>query len=201
MSPAESGRSGSNQFASGVKMKARERLRQLIRELSYEERSVTLTSGKTSNYYVDGKQTTLHSEGSYLTGRLMLAAIQESPWQIRAVGGLTMGADPIASAVSVLSWSAGDPVHAFYIRKEPKGHGKKLWLEGDKNLAAGDQVAIVEDVVTTGGSLLRAIERATDHGLEVKLVLTLLDRLEGGRELLAEHGYQLQSLFTIADLQ
>ncbi|MBW1645026.1 MAG: orotate phosphoribosyltransferase [Deltaproteobacteria bacterium] len=182
-------------------MAEKERLRQLLRELSYEKRPVTLTSGKTSNFYVDGKQTTLNSEGSYLTGRLMLAAIRESGQPIAAVGGLTMGADPIASAVSVLSWSAGTPIHAFYIRKEPKGHGKKLWIEGDKNLAAGDPVAIVEDVVTTGGSLLKAVERAAAHGLEVKLVLTLLDRLEGGRELLAEHGYRLDSLFTINDLQ
>ncbi|MBN2331990.1 MAG: orotate phosphoribosyltransferase [Deltaproteobacteria bacterium] len=177
------------------------RLLELLKELSYENRPVTLTSGKTSSYYVDGKQTTLHSEGSYLTGSLVLETIQDSGRPIKGVGGLTMGADPIASAVSVLSWAAGTPISAFYIRKEPKGHGKNLWIEGNKNLAPRDQVAIVEDVVTTGGSLWKAVERTLDHGLEVAMVITLLDRLEGGREMLQAKGFPLTSLFTINDLR
>jgi len=182
-------------------MNKRTRLLQLLAELSYENRQVTLTSGKTSGYYVDGKQTTLHSEGSFLTGSLILDLIRSAETPIRAVGGLSMGADPIATAVSLLSWFSGPPVHAFYIRKEPKGHGKNLWIEGNKNLNKGDEVAIVEDVVTTGGSLLKAIERAQAFGLQVKQAITLLDRLEGGAEMLAEKGIKLQALFTINDIR
>ncbi len=183
------------------RMDKKTRLLRLLEELSYEDRQVTLTSGKTSSFYVDGKQTTLHAEGSFLTGSLVLECIRSAPTPIKAVGGLSMGADPIATAVSLLSWLSGPPVHAFYIRKEPKGHGKNLWIEGNKNLAAGDAVAIVEDVVTTGGSLLKAVERARDYGLQVIQVITLLDRLEGGAELLAENGFQLQALFTINDIR
>ncbi len=182
-------------------MDKKTRLLQLLAELSYENRQVTLTSGKTSSFYVDGKQTTLHAEGSFLTGSLVLECIRSSSTPIKAVGGLSMGADPIATATSLLSWFSGPPVHAFYIRKEPKGHGKNLWIEGNKNLAAGDPVAIVEDVVTTGGSLLKAVERARDYGLQVIQVITLLDRLEGGAELLAEKGLPLQALFTINDIR
>jgi orotate phosphoribosyltransferase len=111
-----------------------------------------------------------------------------------------MGADPIVSAISVVSAYKEDPLHAFLIRKEPKGHGKNLWLEGDKNLKAGDPVAIVEDVVTSGGSLLKAIERAQAHDLKVVQALTLVDRCEGGAEFLKEHGFELEALFTIRDL-
>ncbi|MEA2109987.1 MAG: orotate phosphoribosyltransferase [Pseudomonadota bacterium] len=182
-------------------MNKKARLLQLLAKLSYENRQVTLTSGKISSYYVDGKQTTLHGEGSFLTGSLTLDLIRSAETPIRAVGGLSMGADPIATAVSLLSWFSGPPVHAFYIRKEPKGHGKNLWIEGNKNLNEGDAVAIVEDVVTTGGSLLKAIERAQAYGLRVKQVITLLDRHEGGAEMLAEKGFKLQALFTIKDIR
>jgi orotate phosphoribosyltransferase len=185
----------------GAEPTERDRLLRLMRRLSYESRPVTLTSGRKSDYYVDGKQTTLHSEGAFLTGRLLLERIRQCNDPIRAVGGPTMGADPIATAISVVSWGSGDPVHAFYIRKEPKGHGKNLWIEGDKNLAPGAPVAIVEDVVTTGGSLLAAIDRAVAHGLKVHLVLTLLDRNEGGRDLLASRGWRLDSLFSIDELR
>jgi len=182
-------------------MNKKTRLLQLLTELSYENRQVTLTSGKTSDYYVDGKQTTMHSEGSFLTGSLILDLIRSTDAPIKAVGGLSMGADPMATAVSLLSWFSGPPVHAFYIRKEPKGHGKNLWIEGNKNLNKGNAVTIVEDVVTTGGSLLKAIERAQNYGLQVKQVITLLDRLEGGAEMLAEKGFRLQALFTINDIR
>jgi orotate phosphoribosyltransferase len=179
----------------------REELLKLLHCLSYEERAVTLTSGKKSNFYVDGKQTTCHARGAFLTGHLFYERIRACVVPAKGVGGLTMGADPIVSAISVVSAYKEDPLHAFLIRKEPKGHGKNLWLEGDKNLQAGDPVAIVEDVVTSGGSLLKAIERAQAHDLKVVQALTLVDRLEGGAELLQEHGFKLESLFTIADLK
>ena len=179
----------------------REELLKLLHCLSYEERAVTLTSGKKSNYYVDGKQTTCHARGAFLTGHLFYERIKANGVPISGVGGLTMGADPIVAAISVISVIKDDPLHAFLIRKEPKGHGKQLWLEGDKNLKAGDSVAIVEDVVTSGGSLLKAVERAQAHDLKVVQALTLVDRLEGGAELLEGHGLKLESLFTINDLK
>jgi orotate phosphoribosyltransferase len=101
---------------------------------------------------------------------------------VRAVGGLTMGADPIASAVAAVSYSLGRPIDAFYIRKEAKGHGTQKWIEGDKRVRPGTPVAVVEDVCTTGASTLKAVERARIHGLDVHRVITLVDREEGGRE-------------------
>ncbi len=179
----------------------REELLKLLHGLSYEEREVTLTSGKKSNFYVDGKQTTCHARGAFLTGELFYEKIKACGAAVQGVGGLTMGADPIVAAISVVSVLKDDPLHAFLIRKEPKGHGKQLWIEGDKNFKAGDAVAIVEDVVTSGGSLLKAVERARAHDLKVVQALTLVDRLEGGAEFLAEHGLKLEALFTIEDLQ
>ena len=182
-------------------MTFREELLKLLYRLSYEEREVTLTSGKKSNFYVDGKQTTCHSRGAFLVGHLFYERIRAAGIPIKGVGGLTMGADPIVSAISVISALKDDPLHSFLIRKEPKGHGKQLWLEGDKNFQAGDSVAIVEDVVTSGGSLLKAVERAQSHDLKVVMALTLVDRLEGGAEFLREHGIELEALFTIKDLK
>ena len=179
----------------------REELLRLLHDLSYEEREVTLTSGKKSNFYVDGKQTTCHARGAFLTGELFYESIRAAKLSVKGVGGLTMGADPIVSAISVVSAIKDDPLHAFLIRKEPKGHGKNLWLEGDKNLKAGDPVAIVEDVVTSGGSLWKAIERAQAHDLKVVQALTLVDRGEGGAEFLKERGFKLEALFTIEDLK
>ena len=182
-------------------MTFREELLKILYRLSYEEREVTLTSGKKSNFYVDGKQTTCHSRGAFLVGNLFYERSMAAGIPIKGVGGLTMGADPMVAAVSVISALKNDLLHAFLIRKEPKGHGKQLWLEGDKNFQAGDPVAIVEDVVTSGGSLLKAVERAQAHDLKVVMALTLVDRLEGGAELLLEHGIELKSLFTITDLK
>ena len=179
----------------------RNQLLELLHRLSYEEREVTLTSGRKSNFYIDGKQATCHARGALLTGRLFYQRIRAAGIPIKGVGGLTMGADPIVAAISVVSALENDPLHAFLIRKEPKGHGKQLWIEGDKNLQPGDPVAIVEDVVTSGGSLLKAVERARAHELEVRMALTLVDRGEGGAEFLADHGLQLEALFTIEDLK
>ena len=179
----------------------REELLRLLHLLSYEEREVTLTSGRKSNFYIDGKQTTCHARGAFLTGQLFYETIKTAGIPIRGVGGLTMGADPIVAAISVISALRDDPLHAFLIRKEPKGHGKQLWIEGDKNFKPGDPVAIVEDVVTSGGSLLKAVERARAHDLKVEMALTLVDREEGGAELLAENGLKLIALFTKTDIK
>ncbi|NLV25375.1 MAG: orotate phosphoribosyltransferase [Deltaproteobacteria bacterium] len=177
-------------------MSEREELMRIIRELSYEEREVTLTSGRKSNFYFDGKQTTLHGHGGYLTGRLFYAEAMKFPAPVEGVGGLTMGADPIATATSLVSYLEKNPIPAFIIRKEPKKHGTGQWIEGRKNLKSGARVVIVEDVVTTGGSSLKAVERAREEGLEVLGVVALVDREEGGREFLAEQGVALRAIFT-----
>jgi len=160
----------------------RRRLLELLTELSYQEREVVLSSGKRSNFYIDCKQATLHAEGHFLVGQLFRAVIEQQEPGVLAVGGLTMGADPLASATSLVSFIAGKPLHAFYVRKEPKGHGTEEWLEGTSNLRPDMPVVILEDVVTTGASTLRAIERSRGGGLDVRRVIALVDRQEGGRE-------------------
>jgi orotate phosphoribosyltransferase len=175
------------------------KLKAIIKEKSYEKRKVVLSSGLESDFYFDGKQTTLHAEGAYLTGRLFFEAIRDIK-DVEGVGGLTLGADPIATATSVASYLAGRPIPAFIIRKEPKGHGTGAWLEGRKNFRPGSPVVIVEDVVTSGGSSLKAIKRAEEEGLLVLGVVTLVDREEGGRENIEKEGYWLKAIFTKTDI-
>lgn len=178
-----------------------ERLRQLVRELSYREGTFTLTSGKKSDFYIDCKQTTLSAEGAYLCGRLMYEALMDAPGEFKAIGGMTLGADPLVTAASVVSFLEDNPVPAFIIRKEPKGHGTGSWIEGKSNIKQGSPVALVEDVVTTAGTLVKAIERTREEGFEVSHVITLVDRQEGGRERLKEAGYDLIALFTRDDIK
>jgi orotate phosphoribosyltransferase len=159
---------------------------------------VTLTSGLKSDFYIDCKQAVLGAEGHFLVGTLVNRVIAERAPQVEAVGGLTMGADPLASAVATMSYLAGRPLQAFYVRKEPKGHGSNLWIEGAKLLRPRMPVAILEDVVTTGGSALKAIARAREFGLEVALVVGLVDREEGGREAI-EREAPLVTLFSKRD--
>ena len=162
----------------------RSRLLALLARLSYEQREVTLASGMKSNFYIDCKQTVLTAEGHFLVGSLFNRILTEQAREVEAIGGLTIGADPLASAVSTVSYLAGRPLAAFYVRKEPKGHGTGQWIEGRKLLRPGMPVAILEDVVTTGGSALKAVTRAREFGLQVRLIVGLVDREEGGREAL-----------------
>ena len=180
-------------------MSERERLKKIIIELSYEKRNVVLASGRASDFYFDGKQTTLHPEGGYLTGKLFFEAVKDVEG-LEGVGGLTLGADPIATATSMVSFLEGKPIPGFIIRKEPKGHGTGAWLEGRKNLKPGARVVIVEDVVTSGGSSIKAIKRAEEEGLVVLGVVTLVDREEGGRENIEKEGYWMKSIFTKAQI-
>jgi orotate phosphoribosyltransferase len=179
------------------------RLLDLLKERSFEEREVTLASGRKSNFYIDCKQTTLDGEGHVLVGRLLYHALdgfdRKSGRIHDAIGGLTLGADPIASAVAMTAALAGRSLPAFIVRKEPKGHGTGAYIEGMKNLRPGGRLAIVEDVVTTGGSAEKAILRAREAGFTVELVLALVDRLEGGREALEANGCTLLSLFDRED--
>jgi orotate phosphoribosyltransferase len=174
-------------------------LLELLTQLSFERRAVTLASGKSSDFYIDCKRTALTAEGHFLIGRLLLAAVRQHAPDARAVGGLTLGADPLASAVSTMSHLAGEPLDAFIVRKEPKGHGTGQWVEKPAALTSGTPVAILEDVVTTGGSTLKAIERARAEGFRVCGAFSLVDRLEGGREALEVAGERLFSLFTRRD--
>ncbi|HYY51459.1 MAG TPA: orotate phosphoribosyltransferase [Myxococcales bacterium] len=180
-------------------MSERNRLLELLTQLAYEKRKVVLSSGRESDFYIDTKQASLTAEGHYLVGRLVLAEIRAHFHGAQAVGGMTMGADPIASAVSLTSWLQASPLPAFYVRKEPKGHGTNQWVEGKKGLPSPAQVVVVEDVVTTGASTLKAIERCRSEGLHVLGVVALVDREEGGREAVEKAGVELRSLFRRSD--
>jgi orotate phosphoribosyltransferase len=160
----------------------RERLRCLLRERSLIFGDFTLASGRRSRFYFDSKRTTLLAEGSYLAAAEILKTLRERGIRADAIGGMTLGADPLVCPVAALSHLEGPPLRAFIVRKEPKGHGTASAIEGD--VPAGSRVVIVDDVVTSGGSTLRAIEAAAGAGLEVVAVLCLVDREEGGGELL-----------------
>jgi orotate phosphoribosyltransferase len=177
----------------------RAQLLQLLTRLAYEKRRVTLSSGRESDFYIDTKQASLTAEGHYLVGRLVLAEIRARFPQAQAVGGITMGADPISSAVSLTSFLQPPALPAFYVRKEPKAHGTAQWIEGKKGLPAGARVVVVEDVVTTGASTLKAVERCRAEGLQVLGVVALVDREEGGRSAVEAAGVELSSLFTRSD--
>lgn len=181
-------------------MHVKQELKQIILEKSYEQREVTLASGRKSNFYFDGKQTTLHARGGLLVGKAFWAEVKKFTGPIDGVGGLTLGADPIATATSIAAALDGQAVHAFIIRKEPKGHGTGQWLEGRKNLPAGSRVVIVEDVTTTGGSSMQAVQRAEEEGLVVLGIVTLVDREEGARENIESQGQVLRSVFTRSEI-
>lgn len=181
-------------------MTDRERLKQIILEKSYRKGNFTLSSGKTSDFYIDGKQTTLSAEGGYLCGKLLFELIRNNEEEIAAVGGMTLGADPLVTAASIVSFLEGSPIPAFIVRKESKGHGTGQYIEGMKNLPEGAVVALVEDVVTTGGTLFQVIDRVQAQGYRVGLVVTVVDRQEGGAEALAKKGYPLKTIFTRQEL-
>lgn len=155
-----------------------------------------LTSGRTSHYYIDAKMTTLDPQGSSLVGRLILEVLKE--YDIDAIGGYTLGADPIVSVVAALSAETDRPLPAFIVRKEPKKHGERKMIEGP--FEKGWRVVVVDDVVTTGSSTLKACRAVEDEGGKVALTLTIVDRQEGGRENLEKEGYRFLSLCTRDEL-
>jgi orotate phosphoribosyltransferase len=177
----------------------RARLVDLLRSLSFERRKVVLASGRESDFYIDCKRTALTAEGHVLIGRCLLDLVRSVPPPIRAVGGLTLGADPLASAIALTSFLEGTPLDAFIVRKEPKGHGTGQWIEGRTTIPDGSRVVVLEDVVTSGGSALKAIERCRAERLEVVACLALVDRQEGGREAIEAAKVPLISLFTRKD--
>lgn len=177
-------------------MNDRDRLLELLVKRSLEIRPVTLSSGRKSDYYIDCKRVTLSPEGAYLTAKLMLEMVRPG---VYAIGGLTLGADPIVSSITVLSYLEGRGLAALIVRKEPKKHGTMNYVEGPV-LAKGAKVAVVEDVVTSGASLLKAIDRIAAAGYEPVQALAIFDRQEGGKEALEERGFSLQALYSRGDL-
>ena len=153
---------------------AKDRLLQLIRERAYKDGiDIVLASGKRSDFYINGKKVSLHPEGLWLIAKLLLEKLRQYP-EITAVGGLTLGADPLASAVAALSFESGQNLKAFLVRKEAKGHGTGSRIEGD--LDAGEKVCIIEDTVTTGGSAKKAIDAVLEVGAVPVVVMAIADR-------------------------
>ncbi len=175
------------------------RLLDLLKTNSFQKREVILSSGRKSNFYIDCKQVTLSAEGVYLCGKIMFRMIEDLPGPIHAVGGPTLGADPLVAAVSYTSFLEAHPLPSFIIRKEPKGHGTGQWIEGLGNVPQGGRIVILEDVITTGASSLRAVRRSQEAGLQVVAVLALVDRDEGGREAIEAEGYKVLSVFKRGD--
>jgi orotate phosphoribosyltransferase len=170
-------------------------LASLIRAEALQFGNFTLASGKQASYYLDCRKVTLNSVGAKLIGEGMLELI--GPTLPPLVGGMAIGADPITAAILTIAGTRGQALRGVMVRKEPKAHGKGQQVEGPYQ--AGEELVIVEDVVTTGGSSLKAIELCEAVGLKVRRVLAIIDRLEGGKEAFNEHGYELSTLFTVED--
>lgn len=175
----------------------RQKLLDLFCQLAYKEGDFVLSSGQPSSYYINGKQVTLHPQGALAIGRVLLSIL---PRDTQAVAGLTLGADPIVTAVSVVSAYENQPIPALIIRKEAKGHGTKAYIEGP-NLPEGSKVVVLEDVVTTGQSAMKAVDRLRGAGYVVDEVISLVDRQQGGAEFYESVGLKFVSVFAIADLQ
>ena len=177
---------------------ARARLLDLLRERAFERKRVVLASGRESDFFIDCKQAVLTSEGHALVGQVMLDALASLPACV-AVAGVELGGCPLASAVALTSFQRGKPLDAIYVRKDAKEHGSKRQLEGNTRIAAGATVVLLEDVVTTGGSTLKAAAKLRDAGYATTAVIALVDRLEGGREGIESGGLTLHSIFTRND--
>lgn len=179
--------------------KARQDLFKLIKLNAYKEGKFVLSSGRESSYYIDCRKVTLTSQGAYAAGLLILDIIKDK--RIDAVGGPTIGADPIVGAVSVLSLlKYNKPLKAFLVRKSAKSHGLKRQIEGP-HLEKGYRVVVIDDVATTGGSLIEAVSALRETGIKVELVVVLVDRNEGAKEILKKAKCKLISIFKIEDFK
>lgn len=173
-------------------------LARLLSEMSVRRGEFTLASGRRSSLYVDARRTTMSGAGQRLIGRLGLRTLRDRRWDADAVGGLTLGADPVAYAIAHAAALEGAALDGFTVRKQPKDHGAGRQIEGP--LEPGQRVVVVEDVVTTGGSALRAIDTLRQFGAEILGVLAVVDREEGGRRRIEESGYDLAALFGVGEL-
>ena len=179
-------------------MSPREQLLTLLANRSARRGNFTLASGRQSSLYIDARLTTMSPDGLALIGPLGLAAMRDAGWRPDAVGGLTLGADPVSYAIAYASALAGAPVRAFTVRKEAKQHGTGRLIEGPYR--EGDTVVVIEDVITTGGSALRAVEALRQAGATVAGVLAVVDREEGGREAIEAAGLPVQTLARAAEI-
>jgi orotate phosphoribosyltransferase len=179
-------------------MTTHDRLLSILAERSARRGQFTLASGRQSTLYIDARLTTMSPEGLALIGPLALAALRDVDWRVNAVGGLTLGADPISYAIAYASAETAAPLRAFTVRKEAKAHGTGRLIEGP--FQAGDRVAVIEDVITTGGSALRAVEAVRAAGGTVAGVLALVDREEGGRDALVSAGLPVVALARASDI-
>lgn len=178
--------------------KAKARLLQLVRERAYKDGiDIVLASGKRSTFYINGKKVSLHPEGLWLIAKLLLEKLKKHP-EITAVGGLTIGADPLASAVAALSFETGQNLKAFLVRKEAKGHGTGSKIEGD--LAKGEKVAILEDTVTTGGSAQKAIDAVVEVGAVPVVVMAIADREDADADAFRKK-YTVDCLLTLSEIR
>jgi orotate phosphoribosyltransferase len=175
----------------------RQILLNLLAKYAYVEGDFTLSSGARSSYYINGKQVTLRAEGALVIGRLLWQLL---PADTAAVAGLTLGADPIVSAVSLVSALENKPIPALIIRKQAKGHGTKAYIEGP-DLPETAKVVVLEDVVTTGGSALQAVERLQAAGYIVEQIIALVDREQGGKELYRSRNIEFKAIFSISEIQ
>jgi len=182
-----------------VYLNMKQRLAEIILERSFKYRDdppFTLASGRTSNYYFNCKPTTLDPEGMYLIGNILFEMLSDS--DVDAAGGLTLGADPIANALSLISYERGKPIKSFVVRKDVKGHGTKSAIEGD--IHPGEKVVIIDDVITTGGSTITAIEIAKEAGLTIDRVIVLIDREEGGKESIEKYISRVDAILTRSEI-
>lgn len=175
----------------------RQLLLDLFCQVAYKEGDFVLSSGQRSSYYINGKQVTLHPQGALAMGRLLLSQL---PTDTTAVAGLTLGADPIVSAVSIVSALENRPIPALIVRKESKGHGTMAYIEGP-SLPAGAKVVVLEDVVTTGQSAMKAVERLREAGYSVEQVIALVDREQGGAEFYQSAKLKFDAVFSIQEIQ
>ncbi len=173
------------------------RLLELLRDRSFERKRVVLASGKESDFFIDCKQTALTAEGHFLIGALLFEEAKKLG--VSAVAGVELGGCPLASAVAQTSFARGAPIDALYVRKAAKDHGSQRLVEGDTRLPKGARIALIEDVVTTGGSTIRAMQTLKSAGYEIAGVLALVDRLEGGREAIQGAGAPMVALYTRLD--
>ncbi len=178
---------------------SKRRLLEILKQLSFQRREIILSSGRRSNFYIDCKQTALTPEGLYLIGNIFLNQIEQIGEKIDGVAGVTLGGDPLVCATSYASFLSGKNIPALIIRKELKGHGTEVYIEGKRNVPARARVVILEDVVTTGGSTLKACERVVQEGLSVAYIICLVEREEGGKENVEASGYRLFSIFKKRD--
>ena len=176
----------------------RSTLIRLLSERSLRRGKFTLASGRESAYYVDARLTSMSPEGLATIGPLALSAISDRGWRVDAVGGLTLGADPVSYAIAVASVASPPLVRAFTVRKEAKQHGTGRLIEGPMN--EGDHVVVIEDVITTGGSALRAVEAIQRAGASISGIVAVVDREEGGRSVLEQQGFEVVCLATVSEL-